>query len=280
MLAETVIFTRPSDLTGVDLLHARYTRHVFSRHSHDGYALGLIEDGALRFRYQHSDHVAAPGDINLVVPGECHDGRAADGQGWTYRMLYLTPDIVREAAAGLDCASALPDFSAGVLRDPELARCIRDAHIHLTRPCTSSLRKDSLLLRLLSLWIQRHAHERGAMPQAGSEHLAVRRAKEYLKAQCTHNPRLKDLAKAAGLSPFHLLRVFTRTTGQTPHEFLIQQRVDKARIQLSSTLSLAYIAAECGFADQSHMTRLFRRQHGITPGNYRKIVLNRSDNQR
>lgn len=280
MSSETIVFTRPPDLPGVDLLHARYKRHVFSRHSHDGYAVGLIEAGALRFRYQHRDHVAASGDINLVVPGECHDGRGANEHGWTYRMLYLKPTVVREAAASLKEASGLPDFSAGVLHDPELARLIREVHILLTQSDTTALQKDSLLLRLLTIWIHRHAQERGTIPRTGSEPLAVRRAKEYLQAWSGHNPRLKDLAEAAGLSPYHLLRVFTRTVGQTPHEFLIQQRVDKARRLLSSTLPLIRIATECGFADQSHMTRLFRRQHGLTPGNYRKIVLNRGGNRR
>lgn len=280
MSAETVIFTRPPGLDGVDLLHARYTRHVFSRHSHDGYALGLIEDGALRFNYQHRDHTAAPGDINLVVPGETHDGRGANEHGWAYRMLYLDPVLVRKAATGLHAPSGLPDFSGGVLHDPELAHLIHKAHVYLARPDSTLLQKDSLLLRLLTLWIHRHAQKCGTIPRMGTEHQAVRRAKEYLKAQCNHNPRLENLAQAVGLSPFHLLRVFARATGQTPHEFLIQQRVDKARHLLASTLPLARIAADCGFSDQSHMTRLFRRQHGLTPGNYRKIVLNRNEDRR
>lgn len=271
-----IIIARPSGRDGVELLRAHYERHAFSRHSHDGYALGLIEDGALRFRYQRREHVAQPGDINLVVPGECHDGRAGDGKGWTYRMFYLSAHVLLDAANELGIGGGLPDFAAGVLQDPELAECIRATHIRLMHPDAGMLEQESRLLHLLTFWIRRHAEQPGSEFRPGSEPLAVRRAKDYLAAHYAHNSGLADLAEAAGMSSFHLLRVFARTTGQTPHEFLIQKRVDAAKELLRSSLSLARIAADCGFADQSHMTRLFRRQHGLTPGKYRNILLNRA----
>lgn len=274
--AANIIFSRPSGREGVELLRAHYERHAFSRHSHDGYALGLIEDGALRFRYQHREHVAQPGEINLVVPGECHDGRAGDSKGWTYRMFYLSAQVLLDAANELGIGGGLPDFAAGVLQDPELAECIRTAHIRLMHPDAGMLEKESRLLHLLTFWIRRHAEQPGSMPRPGAEPQAVRRAKDYLAVHYAHNAGLADLAAAADMSPFHLLRVFTRTTGQTPHEFLIQKRVDAAKELLRTRLPLARIAADCGFADQSHMTRLFRRQHGLTPGKYRNILLNRA----
>ena len=276
MTAVKIIFSRPSGRDGVELLRAHYERHAFSRHSHDGYALGLIEDGALRFRYLHREHVAQRGDINLVVPGECHDGRAVDVTGWTYRMFYLSAQVLSDAANELGIGCALPDFAAGVLQDPELAQCIRAAHIRLLHPDAGKLEKESRLLHLLTSWIHRHAEQPGSASRPGLEPLAVRRAKDYLLANYAHNAGLADLAAAADMSPFHLLRVFARTTGQTPHEFLIQKRVDAAKELLRSSLPLARIAADCGFADQSHMTRLFRRQHGLTPGKYRNILLNRA----
>jgi AraC-like DNA-binding protein len=274
MPAEAFLHTRPSGLLGVDLLHARYLRHAFSRHSHDGYALGVIEDGALNFRYQRRVHTAEQGAINLVVPGECHDGRAVDAQGWAYRMFYLKPDVVRKSTQDLQRGDLLPDFAAGVLHDPDLARRIRAAHIRFMAPEADTLEKESHLLHLLAIWIHRHAQRGGTLARVGTEHMAVRRARDFLAAHHNANPSLRDTAKAAGMSPFHLLRVFTKTTGQTPHEFLIQKRVDNARELLASALPLARIAAECGFADQSHMTRLFRRQHGVTPGKYRNFILN------
>ena len=85
---------------------------------------------------------------------------------------------------------------------------------------------------------------------------------------------LAELARMAGLSPFHLVRVFEKRLGITPHAYLTQTRVERARQRLATGGRIADIAVDCGFSDQAHLTRLFKRQTGITPGKYRKIVQN------
>ena len=277
MSSEHATLFRPTCLDGVDLLHASYQVQNFSRHSHDCYALGVIEDGALGFRYLRRDHVARKGDVNLVVPGECHDGHPACASGWTYRMLYLSTTLLADAAAELNLG--LPDFQEGVLRDSSLAKEVRSVHICLADRETCLMEKESRLLLVLTRWIHRHAEQRGTLAYAGAEHAAVRRVKDYLADRIDMNPSMADMARVACLSPFHLLRVFTKATGQSPHDYLTQLRVDRAKILLPSRLPLARIAAECGFADQSHLTRLFRRQCGLTPGKYRKIVQNSRQRQ-
>jgi len=77
-----------------------------------------------------------------------------------------------------------------------------------------------------------------------------------------------DLAAVSGLSRFQLVRQFARATGLTPHAYLIQRRIDMARALLARGSTLVDAAAASGFADQSHMTRLFIRAYGITPGAY------------
>lgn len=273
MPSDNITFAHLDWLGGLDLLHASFTSQVFSRHSHDCYALGVIEDGALAFRYLHRDHEAVRGDINLVVPGECHDGHAAGSCGWTYRMFYLAVDLVRNAARELE--RELPNFRTGVLQDRDLARDVRETHLCLSNPEACALEKESRLLLLLTNWIHRHADRGKSRINSGNEPVAVRRCKEYLHAHQSGTPRLNDLAKAAGLSPYHLLRVFAHATGQTPHAYLTQLRVDRTKALLPTSASLADIACECGFADQSHLTRLFRRQFGLTPGAYRKILQNK-----
>ena len=91
---------RAPGLHGAELLAASFRRQVFARHFHEGYALGVIEGGALAFRYRGQELVAAPGEVNLAVPGEAHDGRAAAEAGWTYRMFYLEPELPARAALG------------------------------------------------------------------------------------------------------------------------------------------------------------------------------------
>ena len=95
---EQVRYWRRPELGRVELLQARYRRQNFGPHFHRCYAFGVIEAGAMAFNYLGRKFVASAGKVNLVCPGETHDGSAAGPDGWRYRMIYLGPDIVIRAA--------------------------------------------------------------------------------------------------------------------------------------------------------------------------------------
>jgi transcriptional regulator GlxA family with amidase domain len=99
---------------------------------------------------------------------------------------------------------------------------------------------------------------------------ALRRVQEYVEAHFSENTDLTTLASVAGLSKPHFAREFRRSTGITPHHYLTQKRVERARDLLAQTsLSLAEISYSVGFADQSHFTRQFHHWLGVTPGQFR-----------
>ncbi|EPR43652.1 Helix-turn-helix, AraC domain-containing protein [Desulfovibrio sp. X2] len=270
-------FTHPA-LRGAEMMRAHFVDRVFARHSHDCYALGVIEAGALGFRYRGERVVAHEGLVNLVVPGEAHDGQAAVGQGWRYRMFYLAPELLAGAEADAGGRGRLPHFAAGVLRDPDLARRIRRLHALAEERRAPDLAVRELFGALLVDWIARHAETRPSPASAGREPAAVRRARELLHARFAEGVSLDELAAAAGLSPFHLTRTFTAALGLPPHAYQRQLRLAQARRLLREApdagLRLADVAQETGFADQSHLTRAFRDAFGLTPGAYRKNVQN------
>ncbi len=258
----------------LEVLSARDISHNFSKHMHEDYAVGIIESGAMGFRYRGADLVASKGLINLVVPGEVHDGHPVSEKGWSYRMFYLPPQLLHRAAKEISPGAAKPHFRAGVLDDSELARQILRVHHNLDQNKSSSLENDTLLLKLLINWISRHADHSCALSATGSEHNAVQLAREYMEDCYAKDITLEQLAVLCGLSPYYFIRVFEKHTGITPHAYLTQARVNRAKEKLVSPLRLADIAAECGFFDQSHLTRLFRKQFGITPGRYRNFIQN------
>jgi AraC-like DNA-binding protein len=89
------------------------------------------------------------------------------------------------------------------------------------------------------------------------------------------NVTLDELAQATGLERFALLRAFARSYGLPPHAWVIQERVRRAQALLRSGASPAAAAVEVGFADQSHLSRHFRRLTGLTPGCYRRGAVGR-----
>jgi AraC family transcriptional regulator len=79
------------------------------------------------------------------------------------------------------------------------------------------------------------------------------------------------LAQQIGFSPYHFARLFRRTTGESPHQFVMRQRVEHAqRLLMQRDAPLAAVALACGFANQSHFTQSFKRQIGLTPRAYRQ----------
>jgi AraC-like DNA-binding protein len=266
---ERTRFWTPHELRGVELLHAHYIEQRFAPHVHEGFVFTVIERGAQSFRHRGSDHLAPAGSMVLINPDELHTGSRAHEQGWRYRGFYPDNRLVSGVLAELELATGgLPSFADSVLHDPQLHRMFAELH-RLLDSRASALQQQSAWREAILALFQRHAQvPAGRAP--GHEPRAVARAKELLSSQLAEPPSLEALAAAVGLSPFHFARVFRRATGLPPHAWLLQRRLERARGLLKSGCAPLSVAMQLGFADQSHLSRQFKRTYGVGPGAYRK----------
>lgn len=111
------------------------------------------------------------------------------------------------------------------------------------------------------------ARDVGAPAASGSP--AVARAQAYIAQRVQQKITLDDLAQAASMSRYHLLRLFQAEVGLPPHAYQNQLRVNAGKALLQQDLSISHIAAELGFTDQSHFSRVFKQFTGATPVQYR-----------
>jgi AraC-like DNA-binding protein len=266
---EEAVLWRDPALLGIELLRARYRTFEFARHTHETFAIGVTERGSQTYTSRRHREVVMPaGTVAVVNPGEVHTSRAGDARGWSYRMLYPGCDLLRELADDArGRRGGVPFFPAAVIQDPELAGRLRDLHRACERSETPQLERESRLCGFLTDLIVRHAQERPTPVLAPVDSARVRRACELLDA-CPAKVTLRDLAELAGLSPYHFLRVFRHAQGLPPHAYLIQARVRRAQELLRRGASAVEVALAAGFADQSHLTRHFKRLTGVTPGAY------------
>lgn len=271
--AEAVRIWQSPGLPGLRMMQATYVTTTFARHTHEGFGVGVIERGALGFYYRGENVIAPEGLINLVNPDEVHTGQSATEAGWTYRMFYFGAELLQRAAAEMAGRPAgLPFFTSGVLDDPELAALIRTTHRRLEDWTAPLLERQSIFLHLLIRLIARHADAPPPLHPAGREHRSVGRAIDYIAARFDEEISITELAAVAGLSPFHFIRVFTRATGLPPHAWLMQYRARRARGMLRRGLPIADAACRAGFADQSHLNRIFKRLFGYTPGQFSNSI--------
>ncbi|MGN9906589.1 AraC family transcriptional regulator [Phytohabitans sp. LJ34] len=269
-MTESATWTRVDDgRFALDLLTASYRRHVFTRHTHATFAIGVAVAGVEQFRYRGETHRAGVGSLAILEPDEPHDGRAAAEGGWSYRVLYPSEAML------LDGRATRPAFPDAVVHDARAVHLIRAAHEALTAGA-DPLAAQSKLAWAFEAVIRRHGRERaGPKPVRASDPAAARKIaaiRDRLAADLRCPPTLRELAAGVELSPFHMLRVFREATGFPPHTWLVLERVCAARDLLAAGVSPAQVAGAVGFADQAHLTRWFKRVTGVTPAAYRNSV--------
>ncbi len=256
------------ELGGLELVEAAHPRPHFPRHAHATYAVGLVHRGANRFRARGAWCTAPAGALCTVTPDEVHAVEPAAGGGFAYRCLYPPGSLLREVAGALRGREErrtvrLPP----VIEDPAAARRAEALFAALAAGAPP-LACQERLAALLTHLVARHALPAAEERPAPLPRRAVVRARELLEARLAENVSLDELAAAAGLERYALLRAFARAYGLPPHAWVIQERVRRAQGLLRAGVSPAAVAVDLGFTDQSHLTRHLKRLTGLTPGCY------------
>ncbi|RQT50610.1 AraC family transcriptional regulator [Burkholderia cepacia] len=291
-LPDSARYWRTPLLPDADLVTATYRDHTFAPHWHDAYTIPVILEGAERFTYRGSGHVAETGTVPVINPGEVHTGSRAADEGWCYRVSYMPVDFIRELTSAIaGRPQDAPWFAPDVIRDADLAARLTLAHRMMEAgsehalpsqahgqagdvPATGApriydpLAAETAMLDALSTLIVRHADALPRPAPLASDEPRVDAMRERLAADLTCTVTLDEVAQAAGLSPFHAARLFTRTNGMPPHAWRNQLRLQRALAPLRAGVPVADVAAASGFVDQSHFTRHFKRMFGVPPGRW------------
>jgi AraC-like DNA-binding protein len=254
---------QPAGFLGLEILRGSFRRE-FPRHYHDGLMVSITDSGAQEVKYKGASYVAGAGQIVAMPPGEVHAVRTRSAEGWRYRVFTVPYTLISLPLGQLRQGFVSPV----VIDDGELAQQLGAAHTAFASTSTK-LECEERLLSALGLFFARHA--KPAIPPVPNfrNPQAVGRAIEYLSEHCDRNVALSELAAAAELDGFLLTREFTRSMGIPPHAYHLQRRIRAAQRRLAVGESVTDVAQQLGFSDQAHMTRLFKRLVGVTPGRYR-----------
>jgi AraC-like DNA-binding protein len=262
------VFGSPWD--GVHGTVIESARH-YGRHWHATYGLGLLEQGAQRSASGRGKVDAYAGDLIATNPGEVHDGRPLGGPSRRWRMVYFDPGVM--AAVNGDVATDVA-LTRPVIQDVRLGDTLRRLFIRLDdwRTAASDARRLEALACEEALaevcGLLRDNHSTAAPSREATAD--VKQVRERLADELLAPPTLAELAAMTGLSTYQVLRRFEKAFGVPPHAWLVLQRTERARHLIRRGAGLAEAAAASGFSDQSHMTRIFTRQFGFTPGAWQR----------
>ena len=250
---------------GIERAEVYLSTCAFEPHRHDTYAIGITTAGTQTFRYRGARHICLPGQLHVLHPDEAHDGAAATDGGFGYRILYMPTDLVREALASRPLPFVADPVQPLVPAATRIASLLSDIDEPISDLSCAEIAvavADGLVA--LSGYPERRP--------AAIDVQAVELARDYLAAHAHEQTSASVLEKIAGTDRFTIARHFRWAFGTSPDRYRTLRRVALARAAIEGGQSLAEAASEAGFADQSHMTRQFKRTYGLTPGRWRAVT--------
>ncbi|MES2038553.1 MAG: AraC family transcriptional regulator [Pseudomonadota bacterium] len=252
----------PCHLPGVEAVLAQ-SRHAFGRHMHEQFGIGVVVQGAQKSLSGIGMVEAMAGDTITVNPGEIHDGMPIGDSGRSWQMLYFEPTLINSIMADIsEGKTSQAEFSLPVMRDVRISQAVRHLFMTMTASPGVHMPAEEQMIMLFARVMQQATMLSQAVPQA------IHHARSRIDDDPTAILSLQDLAQQSGLSRFQLLRAFAKVTGMTPHAYILQRRLHHARRLIAAGTPLVQVAIDSGFADQSHLTRLFVRNFGMSPGAY------------
>jgi AraC-like DNA-binding protein len=246
---------------GIERLEARFVGQAFSPHRHDTYAIGITLSGVQTFRYRGARRYCLAGQGHVLHPDEMHDGSAGTAEGFGYKIVYIDPSLVQQALG----AKPLPFVSDPIVEKSVVRDALPPALWRLEEPI-DDLAHIEIVTAVADLL--RRASRTDLKKQSPLRLASLLRVRDLIVADPTSRPSIGTLEGLSGLDRWALARQFRAAFGTCPSNFRTMRQLDRARRMIRGGLPLAEAALEAGFADQSHMSRMFKRAYGLTPAKW------------
>ena len=254
------------DVFVLPFVQYKFSQHHFKEHFHKNYSMGLIIDGAHQLRINNSKSTILKNELKIVNPYDIHIANGA--LSWTYLNIMPSDSSIREIAQEINDDEIFGEIRfENHIKDP----LANQLFINLFRKLNHKMAYEEEFISLISYLLQEHSH---IALRPKEIPVNIQKALEYIHTYFLDEISLDTLAVVAGISKYHLVKTFKEKTALTPHQYIMRLRIDYAVTLMSqhNDLSLSMIALECGFSDQSHFIKTFKKYNGYTPS-----ILTKSD---
>jgi len=269
-LGEQLFVHHLDTLPAVQLWTVKHSDRLWAMHHETYTACLVLAPGRLHatWRYRGRERVVSAQNIQLMEPGELHV-TTSTSEPASFFVVWWQPSYVEELARELGhpgtphlrtCQTADPAFVAGLFEAYAAVESQNPLAVH------------TAVIRATALLVERCTLTHGRKSSIVRFHPGVAKARGLLNARYAERLTLDELASAAGLSKFHLVRSFTQECGLAPHAYQNLRRVIDAKLRIERGESIKEAASSNGFADQAHFSRVFKRLVGVPPGVWSRAV--------
>ena len=265
----SVSFYRDPNVPFFELKLCNTNDLCYKKHYHDEYLLAIVETGVSRFCFGSSQVPIGAGDLVLIPPVVIHSCNPFHKEQWKYKMLSIDNQWVQEfiASCGQDGVTE-PLISklskVGIDKMVSQFECLKgDA---------APLEKESIIMDMFTKVFYGIHKKHQVVFDTNERKSKLKEVREYLDGHFKERVTLDDLENVSGLSKFHMVRLFKREYKIPPHAYQTLLRVNHAKRELLQQESIATVALDVGFFDQSHFNKIFKYYVGTTPENYQKSL--------
>lgn len=263
-------FIQNPNFNGITALSAQMKDFSYTKHAHEEYCLGMTINGRQDFFCAGRFYKSQAGNIILFNPEEIHDGHAGEDSLLKYQMLYIHPQKMQMVIKALGATH--PNqfrFADTLYQDKKLSFQLYQILFLVEDHTSQSIEYDAALYHLVERLLELKGFVYSNHAKRHIDTLLLR-AKEFIHAHLNEPLTIEQISNEASLSQFHFIRLFKQQFGLSPHQYIINCRINLAKEQLHNGWNITECAQLAGFSDSSHLCRKFKQSFGVTPFQYQQ----------
>ena len=242
---------------------------TFAKHFHDTYTIGITHDGMFKSINSNKSSLAYQNSTRIINPEEVHCG---DSHAWKYTNFYPSTELLANLYEQMYGEYKVPFFEKHIINDAPLFGLLLN-FFRSVYDKKSPMEVEIALINALSYLIEHYTSYTQQNMMFCDKYSVAKTSVEYIHDNLYHDITLEELSAQTHLSKYHFLRVFKKSIGLTPHQYIIVERIQKAKELVLKGKSLSEVGLDVGFSDQSHFIRNFRKIYGYSP----KLLLQKSN---
>ncbi|MBN1875452.1 MAG: AraC family transcriptional regulator [Anaerolineae bacterium] len=265
MNSTVIQFHSQTDTPDIRFVRGLHVRHTFPRHTHRSFSFGIVQQGRRVIEVDGEPYTISADECFIINPHQPHACRVAGEGEHAYGIVSIPPALFQALFKEVADKDSVPHFPQVKITDASILRGFT-AWLENQSPAPPSAANQ--LTDVLRDLVLRYAEAETPPAPDHPQHTLVALACDYIETHVNHPVRLDELADVAHVTPFYLNRLFREAMGLPPYAYLLQARIKRSLEVLLQTDSILETTYALGFADQSHFSRFFKKNVGLTPKRY------------